>query len=483
MREILIEQGRFMTRAVVLEEGKLAAVYAENSKTAGRVGEIYSGRVENVLSGLQAAFVDIGLPQKAFLHVQQLAEHVRTPIQKRLRAGQRVLVQVESCPGGDKGLRLTERITLPGMALVLTPMEGAVGVSRRIGGDERREALKAMVRDMLPEGIGAILRTAAADCTKAQLRRECEALLAQWNEILARQAERHMPGLLGGENALPLRVIRDHMEAGAHLTVQGQGGGLAAALAFIRRLLPECWPQVQHFDEPGSLMEARGLDKPLRELQHRRVWLKSGGFLLIERTQAMTVIDVNTGKFTGKGDFEDTILRTNLEAAAEAARQLRLRDVGGMVVIDFIDMARESAREQVLAALREAFAEDRNRVQVLGFTRLGLVELRRQRLGYGLDEALGQECPACGGTGQIDAHAWLLERACAAAARLAAHRDCVCVALRLPVQTVQALKEMEKEDALLAQRPIAVYADGDVMPGQYAIQGLDTRPQGADAWL
>ncbi len=374
------------------------------------VGNIYRGRVKNVLPGMEAAFVDIGTPKNAVLYwgdvsydrddVERQAGADR--IEHLLRPGQTIVCQVTKNPIGLKGARLTQEVSIPGRFVVLVPESETYGISRRLDDNERRR-LRRILDDVRPEGHGLIVRTAAAGASAEDLRRDVEQLVGRWQEIDAR-ARKSAPALLYSEPHMAVRIIREEL-TDEHRSVLIDDPELFSIVRdYVSEFNPELSERVELYDlstEPLPLFERHHVHEQLHKALDRKVWLPSGGSLIIERTEALTVIDVNTGKNVGSSSLEETVFENNLEAAEEIARQLRLRDIGGIIVIDFVDMEVKSNRAAVLAAFKAALARDKTPTQVYEISELGLVEMTRKRVGEGLVETLSETCPTCAGRGII----------------------------------------------------------------------------------
>jgi len=415
-KEILIESELGQTRLALLEDGELAEYCVERSGQETLTGSIYLGRVANILPGMQAAFVDIGLEKNAFLHAgdikidrsdfgadaeriaQQLA---RESIGRMIRMGQSLLVQVVKEPGGTKGPRISSHVTLPGRLAVLLPTVSYVGVSRRIEDEAVRAQLRDRAESCRPENMGLIVRTAAADASPEEFRRDVESLLRLWQSIQERARHAIAPALIHRDEGLVYRAVRDMLSPEVdNVLVEGEDA-FRTARETAGTLSPELAERVVRYDEETPLFDVHRVDVRFDKAFQRHVWLRSGGFLVIDHTEALTVIDVNTGKFVGSKNLDDTVYRINCEAAHEIVRQLRLRDVGGIVVIDFIDMETEEHREGLLALMRQLLRQDRTRTSLIGLTGLGLVELTRKKLHQPLYRQLMRPCPVCGG-GLID---------------------------------------------------------------------------------
>ncbi|HXW32825.1 MAG TPA: Rne/Rng family ribonuclease [Acidimicrobiales bacterium] len=375
-------------------------------------GNIYRGRVQNVLPGMEAAFIDIGTPKNAVLYrgdVRYDRDDIESPagaaprIEQMLRPGQTILCQVTKNPIGAKGARLTQEVSLPGRFVVLVPNSSAFGISKRLDDNERRR-LRRIVDDVRPAGHGLIVRTAAEGASREELSQDIARLGAQWEAIAAEAARGTAPGLLYREPDLAVRIVREEFNREYRGVVIDDPVLYAQVHDYVRDVNPELVDRVELYDpeaEQLPLFERFHVHEQLHKALDRKVWLPSGGSLIIERTEALTVIDVNTGKNVGKSNLEETVFRNNLEAAEEIARQLRLRDIGGIIVIDFIDMEIRDNRDKVAAALRSALARDKTRTQVFDISELGLVEMTRKRISEGLVEALSTVCPMCEGRGIV----------------------------------------------------------------------------------
>jgi ribonuclease E len=382
--------------------------YVNRNTNLSYVGNIYLGRVQNVLPGMEAAFVDIGKGRNAVLYAGEvnwdsagISDSEPRKIETVLKSGQSVLVQVTKDPIGQKGARLTSQVSLPGRYVVYVPGGGMSGISKRLPEPERNR-LKAILKNLIPETAGVIVRTAAEGVSEEDLTNDVARLKAQWEDIYQKSVNPnfHAPAAIYVEPDLAVRVIRDIFnEDFRKLTVQGSGAWdeINNYLGFIA---PELVSKLEKYTGVGDLFADFRVEEQLAKAFDRKVYLPSGGSLVIDRTEAMIVIDVNTGKFIGKGgSLEETVTKNNLEAAEEIARQLRLRDLGGIIVIDFIDMVLESNREQVLRRLVECLGRDRTKHQVAEVTSLGLVQMTRKRVGQGLIEAFSTTCDSCAGRG------------------------------------------------------------------------------------
>ena len=407
-REMLVRQQGDRTQIAIMEDKVLVEHYVNRNSNISYVGNVYLGKVQNVLPSMEAAFVDIGKGRNAVLYAGEvnwdaagLADNQERKIEKVLKTGQSVLVQVTKDPIGQKGARLTSQISLPGRYLVYVPGGGMSGISRRLA-DTERSRLKEILKGLITDEEGVIVRTAAEGASDEELTRDVIRLKAQWDDIKAKSenTSTSAPSLLYGEPDLTVRVIRDIFnEDFRKLTVQGSDAW-DDINNYLGHIAPELLTKIEKYSQGNDLFAENRIDEQLAKALDRKVYLPSGGSLVIDRTEAMVVIDVNTGKFIGKGgNLEETVTKNNLEAAEEIARQLRLRDLGGIIVIDFIDMILESNREQVLRRLVECLGRDRTKHQVAEVTSLGLVQMTRKRVGQGLIEAFSTTCDSCGGRG------------------------------------------------------------------------------------
>ncbi len=405
-KRIVVNSGLIETRIAVQEGGQLTELYVEREGRRSIVSNIYKGVVTNVLPGMQAAFVDIGLAKDAFLFVgdytANLGEDDRapaadddppdvdvtgdaaapegrreppTPIEELLVRGQEVLVQVSKESLGTKGARVTSFVSLPGRSIVYMPQARHVGVSRRIRDEEERERLRAVVKGLRPPGGGFIVRTVAEGKGEEDLAADIQFLSRLWSQIQERFEGAKAPSLLHEEMDLTFRVVRDLFSPEVEEFLVDEAETYAKCVEFAGLLVPQLLPRVRRWEEPTPVFEATGVEKELEKALRRRVWLKSGGYIVIDHTEALVAIDVNTGKYVGKRDFEETVLKINLEAVSEVVRQIRLRDLGGIIIIDFIDMERPEHRAEVYGALTRVLADDKARTNVLEISELGLVEM------------------------------------------------------------------------------------------------------------
>ena len=407
-REMVVRQIGDRIQIAVIEDNVMVEHYVNRNANVSYVGNVYLGRVQNVLPSMEAAFVDIGKGRNAVLYAGEvnwdaagISETQPRKIEMVLKTGQPVLVQVTKDPIGQKGARLTSQISLPGRYVVYVPGGGMSGISKRLPESERTR-LKAILKNLIPDTAGVIVRTAAEGVSEVELTADVERLKAQWEDIYQKSENPnfHAPALLLSEPDLAVRVIRDIFnEDFRKLIIQGNEAW-DEITSYLGSIAPELVTKIEKYAGAGDLFADYRVEEQLAKAFDRKVYLPSGGSLVIDRTEAMIVIDVNTGKFIGKGgNLEETVTKNNLEAAEEIARQLRLRDLGGIVVIDFIDMILESNRDAVLRRLIECLGRDRTKHQVAEVTSLGLVQMTRKRVGQGLIEAFSTTCDSCNGRG------------------------------------------------------------------------------------
>jgi ribonuclease G len=474
VREMLISHDPSETRVAVLEDGKLVEYYIERAKRSV-VGNVYLGRVKDVLPGMQAAFVDIGLEKNAFLYVDEVvsAEGVedvpRRDIRSILKPGQQIMVQVLKDPMGTKGARVTTDVTLPGRFLVLMPFSEFIGISRKLS-DAERERLHDIVSPHAPAGAGLIVRTAATGASEKDLLADLDFLQRLWKRVQHQALEALPPEVIYTEMDLALRFVRDVFGEDFRRLLIDDRAVHEKVTSFLRKTSPELVRQVHLFRERVPLFDYFNLNDQIVGLLDRVVRLSSGGYIAIDQTEALTAIDVNTGKYTGRKSLEDTILRTNLEAADEVVRQLRLRDIGGIIVIDFIDMEDQFHRAEVFARLNAALDRDRTKTRVMEISRLGLVEMTRKNVTDGLTDVLTDTCPACHGQGRVMSDATrrilaerrmreVLRAGKSAAYLFGLHPETYAI-VNAPGQNVVASLRTE------TRKQVAIVADPDCGPGE-----------------
>ncbi len=426
-QEIIINSTPQQTRVALLEDGQVAEMYIERKKHRGIVGNIYKGRVSKVLPGMQAAFVNIGLKRDAFLYVLDFYDNLdeddddddsdtdeekeqppkrkrrsrRPAIQDLLQRDQEIMVQISKEPLGTKGARVTSHISLPGRYLVYMPTVNHVGVSRRIKSHEERVRLRKIIKEFKPANCGCIVRTAGEGRDEQDIAGDIDFLTRLWDTVKVRGEEAKAPSLVHKDLDLVLRVMRDSFTQNVEKLVVDSEEEYQKVLEFTEATMPHLSDRVRLFVKSVPIFDHYNIEDELNKALQRKVLLKSGGHLIIDRAEALIAIDVNTGKFVGKKNLEDTIVKTNLEAAHEVARQVRLRDLGGIIIVDFIDMESEENKRRVVSTLQEELVADRARTNVLEITELGLVQMTRKRVRESLKQQLYQPCPYCKGQGFI----------------------------------------------------------------------------------
>lgn len=434
--ELIINAAPYETRVALLENGTVVEFHIGRSAERSFVGNIYKGRVVRVLPGMQAAFVDIGLDRTAFLYVTDVYDHfpefemmlgradneeqgenlepcpteeeqplhyIPPPfqIEDLLHEGQEIMVQVAKEPLGTKGARVTSHISLPGRHLVLMPTMNHVGISRRIRDEAERRRLKDLIEALRPPGVGFIARTVSESASVEDLQAEMEFLIRLWANIQKRASSLLIPCLVHEDLDITLRAVRDLFTQDVRRLVVDSKAAHERILSFIETFAHHLKPCLEFYDQPMPIFDAFGIELEMSRAQGKKVWLKSGGYIVIETTEALTTIDVNTGRFVGKRHLEDTIVKTNLEAAKEIAFQLRLRNIGGLIIIDFIDMEDLDSREEVFKTLKEAIRKDKCRTNVLRMSELGLIQMTRKRNRESLHRLLCEPCFYCEGVGEL----------------------------------------------------------------------------------
>lgn len=420
--EILINVTREETRVGLLEGGQVVEFYVERKRDASLVGNIYKGRVVKILPGMQSAFIDIGLEKAAFLYVSDIHAGMEEyapfleeeekdnslelvsrrgradlTIDELIQEGQEILVQVSKDPIGSKGARVTSYITLPGRYLVLMPNVEHIGISRRISDEAERTRLRIIVEDIKPKGYGLIIRTASEGSTEEDIKKDLEFLLLLWDTIQKKKDRVSAPSLLYSDLDLVFRSVRDLMSQDVKRLIIDSEEEYERIKDFARTHFDKLLGKIELYEGAEPIFDAFEVELDISRALGRKVWLKSGGYIVIDQTEAMTVIDVNTGKFVGKEELEDTILKTNLEAVKEIAYQIRLRNLGGIIIVDFIDMERPENREKVFNAFIEAMKKDRAKNTISHISDLGLIQMTRKRVRESLGRTLCEPCPYCEG--------------------------------------------------------------------------------------
>lgn len=458
-REIIINATANEVRIAITEDDRLAELYAETPEKERLLGDIYLGKVARVMPGIRAAFIDIGHKQDAFLHFSDIGksleeyssligdedsdidtsdepdeeevavvaegEQGRQSVPQRakgnngsrderrtnqpqrsqqlpnLSAGQDIIVQVTKEPVGKKGVRVTSEVSLPGRFLVLLPFDGKIGVSKRINNFKEKRRLRRIVKSILPDGFGVIVRTVAQDKDEELLKQDLEGLIATWRDIEKSVKTEQAPALLYKDMSTTNSVIRDLFTENVERVVVDSKRLYKEIRAYVKTVSPLLEEKIEFYKEKEPIFDHFGIEKEIAQALSRKVWLKSGGYIIIEQTEAMVVIDVNSGRYAANREQEQNSLRTNLEAAREVCRQLRLRDIGGIIVVDFIDMQDERNRKKVYDELRKEFKKDRAKVTVLQITEFGLCQITRQRMRQSILHSFSEPCPVCGGSGLV----------------------------------------------------------------------------------
>ncbi|RMI25504.1 MAG: Rne/Rng family ribonuclease [Calditrichaeota bacterium] len=419
-KEIIINSTNEDVRVALLENGKLVELFVERPDNERMVGDIYKGRVRKVVPGMQAAFIDIGMQQDAFLHFADMGSNINqlfADIEEEnlagkngkndkepwelLRDGQEITVQIIKEPISNKGPRVTTELTLPGRFLVLVPNQRRVGVSRKIASARERRRLRNLVRKMLPKNFGLIVRTVAAGKDEAVLSRDLQKLLQQWKKVQKEMTTAKPPKLLFKDLGMASSVIRDLFTPDVRRVVVDSRRLYREIVKYLKETGSELVDRVEYYKNRVPIFDYFKIEEDIQKSLQKKVWMPNGGYIIIEHTEALTVVDVNSGRYFGRKDHERNSLKINLEAAREIARQLRLRDVGGLIVIDFIDMEEEANRQKVLNELRKEFSHDRAVSRIEGMSRFGLVEMTRQRIRPSLIYNITEPCPNCEGNGVV----------------------------------------------------------------------------------
>jgi ribonuclease G len=518
--EIVINASPGETRVAILEKNQLVDLHIERAATRNVVSNVVKGRVTRVLPGMQAAFVDIGLEKAAFLYAGDYVEDIERidgdgggdggprrrgrngrraappDIGTLLEEGQEILVQVAKEPIGTKGARITSHVSIAGRHLVLTPWAQRVGVSRRIDSDRERRRLREAVERIRPKDLGFIIRTAGEGTREADLDADVRYLTKVWDEIQIRKDQVRAPAVLYSEPALPLRVIRDFVSGETRRVIVDWRPVYEEMKAFVDEFIAEPKPRIELYSGSAPVFDHFGVEQRVDANLGRKVWLKSGGYLIIDQSEALTAIDVNTGRYVGKRDLEETVLRTNLEAVKEVVYQLRFRNIGGLIIIDLIDMETQENREKVYRALQEALRQDKAKTNILKISELGLVEMTRKRTRESLVQTLCEPCPYCEGKSYVlsqESVAFkVLREIRKAVPRFAGRRIEVTVQRRVAEQLFGAgqasLRALEKELGReievrvrpdLHQEQFEIRAEGEGAPVALELPWLDGRKPAA----
>ncbi len=420
--EILINATSYEVRLALVEDGNLSEYHMQRPTEKGLMGNIYKGRVVRVLPGMQAAFVDIGIDRTGFLYVDDVClassdyadynpcitdcaiSNVRSQnlrIEDLLHEGQDILVQVSKDPIGTKGARLTCHITLPCRNLVFIPQTDHIGISRKIEDEEIRDRLKNLIQEIRPQGTGFIVRTVAENANREELEADMEFLMLLWDDIVDRAENSESRTLIHQDLDITLRSIRDFFTTDVDSLIIDDLRAHSKIVGHVKTFAPQLLDKISLYQENTPLFEAYNIEVEISRAIEKKVWLRSGGYIIIESTEALSVIDVNTGRYVGKSDLHDTIFKTNMEAAVEIAYQLRLRNIGGIIIIDFIDMENDNHREQLYTTFKEAVKKDKSRNNILKLSEFGLVQMTRKRISENLHQLMCEPCHYCGGEGMI----------------------------------------------------------------------------------
>ncbi len=458
MNQIIVDVSISENRLALVEDGELVELYIERRNNKRMVGNIYKGRVANVLPGMQAAFVDIGLEKNCFLYIKDALEkdlfnkdesyYKDIPITDVVKQGQEIIVQVIKEPLGTKGARVTTNITLPGRYLVLMPNTTCIGVSRRITCSKERERLKEEIEQLRPHNMGIIVRTVAEGKNKDDFNEDIKFLLRLWQKIEREKKLGFVPRLIHRDFDLISKTIRDTFSKDIDKFIINNEKEYQNALELVELLSPSLKSGIFYFNETIEIFDYYGIRSQVDKSLNRKIWLKSGGYIVIDSTEAFTVIDVNTGKYVGRTDLEDTVFKTNIEAAEEIAKQLRLRDIGGIIIIDFIDMTSEEDNQRVIDVLENALSRDKTKSKVLGMTQLGLVEMTRKKVRLGLDRLLQKKCQYCDGSGRLVNEYALLYELEKEMMRISVHTNSEAVIFEVNPAVLQVFK---KEESILKE--------------------------------
>ena len=422
INEIIVDVNVGEIRVGILEDKELAEIHIERTNHQGLVGNIYRGKVSSVLPGMQAAFIDIGYEKNAFLYVgdaipqkeynddeiEIFRDYTGYNISDILKVGQEITVQVIKEPIGTKGPRVSTHITLPGRNLVLLPNADYVGISRRIENDSERQKLKKIAEKLKPDNMGLIVRTVSEGKDEADFITDVSFLTKLWAKIKQSETSGPVPRCIHRDINLIYRSVRDLFTWDVDKFIINDEKEYFKVLELVEMISPLLKNRVELFRKDYAIFDYYQIETKIERALARKVWLKCGGYIIIDKTEALTVIDVNTGKFVGDNNLEDTVLKTNIEATKEIAKQLRLRDIGGIVIIDFIDMNDTEHQQMVLDSLKQSLKNDRTKTIVLGMTALGLVEMTRKKMRQELSTVMNCDCPCCDGTGKVytsDTHA------------------------------------------------------------------------------
>ncbi|MCB4792664.1 MAG: Rne/Rng family ribonuclease [Elusimicrobia bacterium] len=401
-KEIIVNRSFEETRVAILENDKLIDLFMERKESEKFVGNIYKGRVEAILPGISSAFVNIGFGKNAYLNIHDVVcENRSARIEDKIQKKKEILVQVEKEPISTKGPRITMDVSLPGRYLVLMPFSKDIGISRNIESREERSRLKGIINEIKPENFGLIVRTEAEEASKDELKREVKYLTRLWNSISSRYNSAKTPSLIHKDLGLVFQTLRDYLTEDVEIVLIDSKKEYEEVLDFIKIIAPELIGKIKLYTTKTPVFKAFKIEEEIKKLHSNKVKLPSGGYIIIQEAESLCAIDVNTGSFTGQRSQEETVTITNVEAAKEVARQLRLRNIGGIIVIDFIDMKRAKNKQKVLSELTVSVKGDKAKIKILPITSLGLVEMTRERKRESIFSFLGETCPTCHGVGLV----------------------------------------------------------------------------------
>jgi len=451
MNQIIVDVGISENRLAIVENEELVELYIERRNNKRIVGNIYKGRVVNVLPGMQAAFVDVGLEKNCFLYVKDAlgqeffnkdeAEYGDISIKDVVKQGQEIIVQVIKEPIASKGARVTTNITLPGRYLVLMPNTTYVGISRKINSSDERERLKEEIEKLKPANMGVIVRTVAEGKNKDDFKEDIKFLLKLWQKIEKEKKLGFAPRVIYRDLDLINKTIRDTFSKKIDKFIINDFEEYKNIVELVELLSPNLKDRISYFDETNDIFGHYKIESQINKSLDRKIWLESGGYIVIDNTEALTVVDVNTGKYVGSIDLEDTVLNTNLEAAKEIAKQLRLRDIGGIIIIDFIDMINEKDAQKVLNTFENALSKDRTKSKVLGITGLGLVEMTRKKVRQRLESVLQKTCSCCDGSGRLLNEYTLLQKFEKEMSRISVHTNSQAVIFQVHPTVLEIFKQ------------------------------------------
>ncbi|MFW5976776.1 MAG: Rne/Rng family ribonuclease [Bacillota bacterium] len=473
--QIVINSGIRQKRAAIIKDGVLEDILMETDTYNQIASNIYRGKVKDVLAGMQAAFIDIGIDKNAFLHISDMYpllnsnqrkkwKNKELAIQHVLQPGQEIMVQIVKEPIGTKGAKVTCKVTLPGRYLVLLPYENRIGISRRINKNSERNKLRNIARDMTEDDdFGVIVRTNARNKNKDTLAHDYRYLTSLWKEINRRFKSNRAPALIYKNVELIKSIVRDYMSKDVDKVIIDSREDYNELKNLTYKIVPEFKNRIYIYDKSIPIFENYQIEKEMEKIFKRKIWLDSGGYIIFDSTEALMSVDVNTGKFVGKKNLQDTVFKTNIEAAREIARQLKLRDIGGIIIIDFIDMNQNDHQKQVVKTLEEELAKDRTKTAVLGFTRLGLVEMTRKKVREDLGDLIQKSCPYCEGTGQVMSETTMALKVIRKIKRLAEKEDFSAILLELhpKVAAVMIGGGGDKLEELEKKLDIEIYMNGN----------------------